>query len=142
VSYVLRGATDVDTTGGIASVAEVPGSAPCRRCLRDAEPGEEVTLVSYDPFSVSSPYRSASPVYVHSTPCRPYVGHEIPDQQRRRLLSVRSFDGSAMMLESEVVEGTGLQPLLEAWFADPRTSFVHVHNARPGCFAVRVERSA
>ena len=141
MSFILRGAADVDVTAGSRVLVERPQSAPCRRCLQDIEPGEQAVLVSYDPFRVASPYRGASPVFVHAEPCEVYVGQAVPEQQRRRLLSVRGYDDDAMMVDSDVVEGDGLASLLDGFFADPRTSFVHVHNARPGCFAVRVDRA-
>jgi len=140
MAFVLRGA-EVDVTGGRHVRVEEAGTAPCRRCLVDVEPGEEAILVSYDPFRADSPYRGASPVFVHARPCRRYEGSEIPEQQRSRLLSVRSYDDGAMLLDADVVDGGELAPLLEHLLNDPRASFVHVHNARPGCFAVRVDRA-
>jgi Protein of unknown function (DUF1203) len=138
--YLLTGVADIDVTGSDPVVVTERHSTPCRRCLRDAEPGERVHLVSYDPFVTDSPYRSASPVFVHAEPCVVYRGHAIPESQRRRLLSVRAFDGDAMMRDAEVVEGVALADALDRRFADPATAFVHVHNAGPGCFAVRVDR--
>ena len=138
--YLLTGAADIDVTGSEPVVVTDRHSTPCRRCLRDAEPGERVHLVSYDPFVTDSPYRSASPVFVHADPCAVYAGHAIPEQQRRRLLSVRAFDGEAMMRDAEVVDGIGLADALDRLFADSATAFVHVHNAGPGCFSVRVTR--
>lgn len=137
---MFRGADDIDVTGGTRVLVDEPNSAPCRRCLTDVDPGEEAVLVSYDPFRVDSPYRSASPVFVHARGCAPYVGTAVPDQQRRRLLSVRSYDEAAMLVDAEVVEGEDLGPLLKTLLDDPRAAWVHVHNARPGCFAVRVTR--
>lgn len=139
--YLLVGADDIDVTGSSPTTVTESGGTPCRRCLRDAEPGELVHLVSYDPFTVDSPYRSASPVYVHAEECPVYRGHEVPEQQRRRLLSVRSFDAAATMRGSAVLPGDRLAEALEKAFADPGTAFVHVHNAGPGCFAVRVTRT-
>lgn len=139
MGFVLRGA-DVDVTGGRRVLVTEAGVTPCRRCLHDVEPGEEAILVSHDPFRVDSPYRGASPVFVHAEPCPRYEGSDVPAQQRRRLLSARSYGTDAMMLDADVVDGTELEPLLERLFKDPRASFVHVHNARPGCFAVRVDR--
>ncbi|HEX6516051.1 MAG TPA: DUF1203 domain-containing protein [Nocardioidaceae bacterium] len=140
MNLIFRGAGDVDVTGAEPITVEEPHAAPCRRCLTDVEPGERAFLVSYDPFRRSSPYRSASPVFVHADGCDVYEGAEVPEQQRRRLLSVRTFDEEAMMVESDVVEGERLETALDRMFRDPRAAFVHVHNAKPGCFAVRVER--
>ncbi len=46
-----------------------------------------------------------------------------------------------MMADAEVVEGTKLEAELDRLFLDTRVDFVHMHNARPGCFAVRVARA-
>src|SRR5690349_16685618 len=101
MGFVLRGA-DVETAGGRRTTVTEPHSAPCRRCLTDIAPGEDAVLLSFDPFTFDSPYRSASPVFVHATECDRYEGHVIPEQQRRRLLSVRSFDVKSMMRDSDV----------------------------------------
>src|SRR4051794_8666568 len=61
---------------------------PCRRCLTDGYVGEKMFLLAYDPFRSDSPYRGASPIFVHEEPCTLYQGTIVPEQQRRRLLSV------------------------------------------------------
>jgi hypothetical protein len=132
--------TPVDETGGLVRVADAPHAFPCRRCLQDAEPGEEVRLLAYDPFEVPSPYSGPGPVYVHVRDCAPYDGDAIPEQQRRRLLSVRGYDARSMMTEAAVVPGKELEETAARLLADERTAFVHVHNAGPGCFAVRLDR--
>jgi len=131
----------VDTTGGVVRVADAPHSFPCRRCLQDADPGEELVLVGYDPFAVASPYSGRGPIYVHLRECAPYDGTGIPEQQRRRLLSVRAYDEASLMTGSVVVPGDELEQTAGRLLADPATSFVHVHNAGPGCFAVRLDRA-
>ena len=52
-------------------VVDEPDSYPCRRCLRDAAPGETVVLLSYDPFvdGADTPYRQPGPIFVHAGPC-------------------------------------------------------------------------
>ncbi|MCP5031930.1 MAG: DUF1203 domain-containing protein [Actinomycetia bacterium] len=56
--------------GEVYLVDAVPGY-PCRQCLQDAQIGEELILVSYDPFGSDSPYRSASPIFLHRVECAP-----------------------------------------------------------------------
>jgi hypothetical protein len=126
----------------VVVVADAPQSFPCRRCLRDAEPGEELLLVGYDPFEVPSPYSGPGPIYVHVRACTTHEGDEVPAQQRRRLLSVRGYDASSRMTGAVVVPGTELEDAAAGLFGDERTAFVHVHNAGPGCFAVRLDRDA
>lgn len=127
----FRGATDLPTDG-VRQVADA-----CRSPSR----GRRWLLVPYDPFRTDSPYRSSSPVFVHVRPCAPHVGAVVPEQQRRRLLSVRSFDGDARTLDADVVEGRDLEPLLQTLLRRPDAAFVHLHDARPGCSAARVDRA-
>lgn len=124
-------------------VDEHPGY-PCRQCLRDAEVGSTVILVSHDPFAVTSPYRSASPVFIHRDDCgspEPVDDTtDLPDQLTRRQLSVRAFDDAAMMLDAAHIGGSELGPTIERMFADPQVVELHVHNSPRGCWATTVER--
>jgi hypothetical protein len=119
-------------------VADAPHDFPCRRCLTDPEPGEAVLLLSYDPWTVDSPYRQAGPVLVHERECATVTTADLPEQQRRRLLSVRTFDAEGMARDAFVQAGSEVD--LVAVLDDPAVSFVHLHNAGPGCFAARVDR--
>jgi hypothetical protein len=121
-------------------VADAPHAYPCRRCLTDAEPGEVLRLVAYDPWTVDSPYRQHGPVFVHDEPCETAVVTALPEQQRRRLLSLRAFDAVGLPTVAEVLPGADASARLEELLGDPGTAFVHLHNAAPGCFAARVDR--
>lgn len=115
---------------------------PCRRCLVDASPGEEVKLIAYDPFPVDSitPYRGTGPIFVHAYDCAPFRGDVLPERQLKRLLSVRAYNVDHMLMASEVAEGSEFEEVAGRMLADEKASYIHVHNAKPGCFAVRVER--
>jgi hypothetical protein len=137
---------DIETlpTGAVRRViADASPGFPCRRCLRDAEPGEELLLLAYDPFLGTSPYRQAGPVFVHTTACAPHgslaLTDGVPDQLARRLLSVRAFDAGHMMLDAVVTPGTALVDVAERLFTRGGVAYLHVHNAGPGCFAARID---
>lgn len=115
---------------------------PCRRCLTDAEVGEVLLLVPYDPWTVASPYRQAGPVFVHERDCAPWSGEGLPEQQTSRLMSVRAIGHDGMQLTGDVVPGEHLHERLERAFADDAVAHVHLHNAGPGCFAARVDRGS
>lgn len=121
-------------------VVDEPDAYPCRRCLTDALPGERVLLLSYDPFTGDSPYRQPGPIFVHERACEPGAEDGIPAQLTRRLLSVRSFDDDHLMLGGEVVDGALLVERATELLADPGVAYIHVHNAGPGCFAVRIDQ--
>jgi hypothetical protein len=52
---------------------------------------------------------------------------------------VRSFDTAHLMLGAELTDGDAVADVARRMLSDPRAMYLHVHNAAPGCFAVRVD---
>jgi hypothetical protein len=127
-----------DDPGAVRVVADEPGSYPCRRCLRDADVGETMVLLGYDPFLGASPYSGRGPIYVHERDCAPFAGEGLPRQLTRRLLSVRAYDDRHMLVGADVTEGGRLAEVAERLLGG-EAAYLHVHNARPGCFAARID---
>jgi hypothetical protein len=123
-------------------IVDVPNAYPCRITLEDALPGEEVLLLSYAHQAAATPFASSGPIFIrrHATTTRVLIG-EVPDQQRRRLLSVRAYDHHHGMVDADVAEGTELESLISRFLANPNVSYLHVHNARRGCYACRIDRA-
>lgn len=125
-------------------VATPEGGFPCRVCLRLARPGEEVLLGSYDLPKPQGTYWTPSPVFVHAEPCTPYDGRDelAETVTANGLVSVRAYDRDGMCLYDlgQVSAGADAGPPLARALADPRTDFVNIHTARPGCLLCRVER--
>jgi len=124
--------------GALRKIAD--GPCPCRVSLTDATPGDEVILVNYEHHAVASPYRMRFAIYVRHGEKTFDAVDAVPDQLRRRTLAVRGFDDKAMMTGWELIEGTWLEEAIERRLADPRTQYLHIHFAAPGCFAAKVER--
>jgi hypothetical protein len=116
---------------------------PCRVSLIDARPGENVLLLNYEHLPVSGPYRSRYAIYVRENARDACLAvDEVPPVLEQRLLSVRAFTHEDLLIEADVAEGRGqLVPLIERLLAPPQVAYLHVHNARPGCFAARVDRA-
>jgi hypothetical protein len=116
---------------------------PCRISLVDAVAGDTVLLLSYEHQPVaSSPYHSTGPIFVrvNAEPARLEVG-EVPDQVRRRLMSVRAYDDQALMIDSAVTPGTEFEAVVARFFGNEQVAYLHVHNAGPGCYSCRVDRA-
>jgi Protein of unknown function (DUF1203) len=122
-------------------VDEKPGF-PCRVSLEDAEVGEIVILLCFTHHEVPSPYRASGPIFVRSAArtARPAAG-EIPAMLRHRLLSIRAYDAAAMMVGADVVNGSELESAIQRLFANERVSYLHIHNATPGCYSCCVVRA-
>jgi len=125
--------------GAVRQIAD--GPRPCRISLTDAKPGDELILVNYEHHAVASPYRMKFAIYVRKDEQTFDAVDTVPEQLRRRTLAVRAFDGDAMMVGYELIEGEKLEGAIERLFADPRPAYLHVHFAAPGCYAARIERA-
>lgn len=122
-------------------VDETPGF-PCRVSLADAGLGETVLLLPFTHHDVASPYRASGPIFVRSgVATASPAPNEIPIMFRHRLLSIRGYDTSAMMVAAEVVNGDELADAIHRLFATEAVSYLHLHNARPGCYNCRVVRA-
>ena len=122
-------------------VADEKPGFPCRVTLEDAEPGERLLLLPFEHQPAHSPYRAAGPIFVREGQASTYDATEPPPVLKTRLLSARAYGEDGMMVDAEVAEGREIEPLLERLFAHPDTSYVHLHYARRGCYACRVERA-
>lgn len=118
-----------------------PHDAPCRVGLEDAEPGETAILLNYEHQNADTPFRANGPIFVRE------VAHdaatftdEVPDQIRRRPLSIRAYDCDGMMIDADVTDGATAEPLIQRLLANPAAAYLHIHFAKRGCYAARVDR--
>jgi hypothetical protein len=122
-------------------VADSTHGYPCRISLQDAAVGEKLLLLPFEHHDVASPYRASGPIYVRQlADCAVTLRNQIPPYLSRRLLSVRGYDEAGWMQAAEVVEGALLEPLIVQFLQRTDVAYLHVHNARPGCYACRVDR--
>ena len=135
--------TGVDDFGNTLVRKISDGVAPCRHCLREGVAGEEMLLGSYRMPGPIGIYWTPSPIFLHAEACAAYdQANHVPDTVRGRLVSVRAYDADQMCLYDlgQAVEGGDVDPFLARAISDPRTSFVNIHTAKPGCMLCRVER--
>ncbi|HEY7246197.1 MAG TPA: DUF1203 domain-containing protein [Xanthobacteraceae bacterium] len=128
--------------GAVRRIADArsPGY-PCRISLTDSNEGDELLLVNYEHHPVDSPYRMRFAIYVRRDEEMYDAVDQVPEQLRIRQLAVRSFDNDGMMVGWELVSGRELEAAIERLFAQPRSRYLHVHYAAPGCYAARIDRA-
>ena len=129
------------TRHAVRRVADSKPGFPCRISLTDAEVGEEVLLINYEHLPVDSPYRASHAIYIRAGEQTCGVVDCVPAMLRSRLLSLRAYDATGMMTAADVVDGSELESGIEQLFNDERAQYLHVHFARPGCYAARVDRA-
>jgi hypothetical protein len=125
----------------VRRIADRKPGFPCRVSLQDAEPGERVLLLNYEHQPASSPYRSCHAIYVreNAIEAKPDV-NEVPLVLLSRLLSVRAFDDAGFMLRADVTPGAEVASMIASMLDDPSVAYIHLHNAKPGCYAARADR--
>jgi len=125
-------------------VATTGGGYPCRHCLRLAEPGETMLLGSYNLPRPRGIYWTPSPIFLHEAAClRAEARNEVaPIVRSNSLVSVRAYDAADQCLYDlgEVCTGDDVDGPLKRALGDPRTAFVNIHTARPGCLLSMVTR--
>jgi Protein of unknown function (DUF1203) len=115
---------------------------PDRIEMRDAAVGETVLLVNYTHQPAATPYRASHAIFVREGATETYAAvNKIPDVLRRRILSLRGFDQSGMMIAADVTDGREIEPIILKLFAYPTIAYIHVHNAKQGCYAGRIDRA-
>lgn len=128
--------------GAARCIADAHPSFPCRVSLVDAQIGEELILLPYEHQPAASPYRASGPIFVRRGAVRrtlepgvvpPYVTH--------RLISLRAYDAQHGMVDADVRDGADVAAEIERLFARPDVAYLHLHNARRGCFSCRVDRA-
>lgn len=151
MSFQIRG-LDSSQFSGLRNLTELQLAArgvvverdggPCRVTLEDAPVGTELLLFTYRHQDTESPYRSEGSIYIRRDAETAVVGvGQIPGSVRSRTLSVRAYNEQDMIVNAEVVDGVQLEETVDELFSDSAVSYLHVHYARYGCYACRVDRA-
>ena len=134
--------TELAEIGGLRVVAKESAAYPCRISLVDAEVGEELLLLPYCHQPAKSPYKASGPIYVRKNAQRQVldVGY-VPEYVARRLISVRAYDADHLIVDADVCDGSNVAPEIERQFANARARYIHLHNAKRGCYSCLVKRA-
>ncbi|HTV74537.1 MAG TPA: DUF1203 domain-containing protein [Candidatus Acidoferrales bacterium] len=127
--------------GAIRYIADCKPGFPCRVTLEDVEPGDRVLLLHYVHQPANTPYRASHAIFVRegASLTASFID-EVPASLRTRLLSVRAFDANDMLVDADIIVGADLEALVARFFSKQVISYLHVHNAKAGCYAARVDR--
>ncbi len=129
------GDNELKKQGIIKMIADEKPGFPCRVSLEDADIGEEVLLLTYNFHQTQSPYQASGPIFVRRNAETALLHtNQIPVMLHHRLLSVRNYDNKSMMKGSAVIEGKHLAEHLSGTFDGTAISYIHIHNAKAGCY--------
>ena len=130
-------------------VVDEDGGSPLRCCLRAAEPGEEILLVSYAPLrrwarargvDVAA-YDEVGPVFIHGYDCGGAAHDGWPSDFRGSPRVLRAYDANGRIVGGTVLsEDDQPEPAVEELLRDSRVVFVHARALVFGCFTFAIER--
>ncbi|TDK22741.1 DUF1203 domain-containing protein [Luteimonas aestuarii] len=122
--------------GAKRCIADSDRGYPCRVSLEDAKTGDELLLLPYEHQPATSPYRASGPIFVRRGAMRRVLpASVVPPYVSARLMSLRAYDAGHMMIDAEVCEGVDVARELARMFRASAIAYVHLHNARRGCFS-------
>ncbi|SER11062.1 Protein of unknown function [Pseudomonas sp. NFACC02] len=115
---------------------------PDRIEMKDAELGQSVLLLNHVCQPAKTPYRASHAIFIREWASQAYDAvDQVPESMRIRLLSLRAFTDDGMMLDADVADGIAIEPVVTRMFANPEVSYIHVHNAKQGCYSGRIDRA-
>ncbi|HEY2298441.1 MAG TPA: DUF1203 domain-containing protein [Jatrophihabitans sp.] len=117
------------------------GGEPLRCCLRTADAGESIALISYAPFETPSPWREVGPVYIHTDECAGHDDDDLPVDLRTgpRLLRTYRADGTMNYAHNTLVaDGEDIEATVTALLAESDVARVHVRTVLPQCFLYEI----
>ena len=133
---------DLAAHGVIRYVADESPGYPDRIEMREAKVGETLLLLNHVCQPAETPYRATHAIFVREGAEETYERiNEVPEVMRLRLLSLRGYDAAGMMLDADIIEGKEIEGLIERLLGNPQVDYIHVHNARRGCYSGRIERA-
>jgi hypothetical protein len=115
---------------------------PCRISLIDARIGEQLLLLPYQHLAADSPYKASGPIFVREAATQAaLLPGQIPDYVRSRVMSVRAYDRNHRMIHADVCAGESTAAAIDKFFSDSNVAYIHLHNAKQGCFSCAVNRA-
>ena len=120
------------------------GGEPCRDVLRRAQPGEELILASFSPFTKSGPYKDFGPVFLLAN-----ASDESTDRDAfptttgylKERFVLRAYSSDESILDAAMLTPEDYDATLAKFLASPDVAFVHARFPTYGCFACRIDRS-
>jgi uncharacterized protein DUF1203 len=115
---------------------------PLRCCLREAEPGERVALIAYQPSDRGGPYAEVGPIFVHAEQCDGYPDlFAYPKGFRHRHQLFRAFDADGRQVHNEIVEPADVDSAISRLLERPEVDVIHSRNVLPGCYMFTIKRA-
>jgi hypothetical protein len=133
---------DLESLGMKRYIVDSHPGFPDRIEMKDAQLGQSVLLLNHVCQPANTPYRASHAIFIREWATQAYDAvDQVPESMQIRLLSLRAFTDAGMMLDADVAEGIAIEPVVARMFSNPKVSYIHVHNAKQGCYSGRIDRA-
>ena len=114
---------------------------PDRIEMRDASVGESMLLLNHMSMDKPSPYQASHAIFIREGAEERFEAvNEIPAVMSSRMLSLRAFDQSGMIIDAGLATGNEIGMLVQRFFENKEVEHIDAHNAARGCYSGRVVR--
>jgi Protein of unknown function (DUF1203) len=128
--------------GVIRYLADKRPGFPDRIEMRDADIGDRLLLLNHVCQTADTPYRATHAIFIREGAEETYDRiDDVPEVMRTRMLSLRAYDSSGMMLDADVIDGREIEAMIGRLFANDEVAYIHAHNAKRGCYSGRIDRA-
>jgi len=137
----------LDDLGQPVKRVTAKGGEPCRDVLRRAEPGEELILASFTPFTKPGPYKEYGPVFVLAEASGEQVTRDalppagLPSNYLREQFVVRAYSADEEILDAAFINAPVFEETVNRFFDRSEVAFLHVRFPAYGCFSCRIDRA-
>ena len=147
-SFLRRVRVDgTDDLGQPVKRVVAEGGEPVRDVLRRAQPGEELILASFTPFTKSGPYKEYGPIFVLANPSGESVRRDalpragLDTTYLRQQFAVRAYTASEEIRDAALITSDAFETTVDRFLQSADTAFLHVRFPSYGCFALRIDRA-
>ena len=136
----------LDDLGQPVKRVEAQGGEPCRDVLRRAQPGEQLILASFTPFTKPGPYHEYGPVFVLAEDSGEPVLRDTlpiagsPNDYLREQFAVRAYSEDEEIVDAALIEAREFSTTIARFFRSADVAFLHVRYPAYGCFSCRIDR--
>lgn len=114
---------------------------PCRHCLGQTPPDQDMLILAHRPFETTNPYAETGPIFLCAQDCPAYEpSAEVPAVLRSPRYLVRGYDSAERIVygTGQVIPTPEIADYAQTLLSQKEVAFVDIRSASNNCFQCRV----